>query len=139
MRWSARGDGVLVVLDDDERVAVVAEVDEGFEQGGVVARVEADGGFVEHVEHAAEVGAELGGEADALGLAAGEGVAGAVELEVAEADFLEEGEALADLGQDVAGDECVAVAGEVEVGEMGGGGVDGEVGEVGDGDGVLRT
>ena len=32
--------------------------------------MEADGGFVEHVEHAAEIGAELGGEADALGFAA---------------------------------------------------------------------
>ncbi len=64
------GDGVFVVFDDDERVAVVAEVDEGLEEGGVVARVEADGGFVEHVEHAAEVRAELGGEADALGFAA---------------------------------------------------------------------
>ena len=65
------GDGVLVVLDDDEGIALVAEGDEGFEKGGVVAWMEADGGLVEHVEHAAEVGAELGGEADALGLAAG--------------------------------------------------------------------
>ena len=99
------GDGVLVVFDDDERVAVVAQLDEGFQQGRVVARMEADGGFVEHVEHAAEVGAELRGEADALRLAAGKRVAGAVELEVAEADFLEELKPLFDLRQDVAGDE----------------------------------
>ena len=65
-----RGDGVLVVLDDDEGVPLIAERDEGFEEGGVVARVEADGGLVEDVEDAAEVGAELGGEADALGLTA---------------------------------------------------------------------
>ncbi len=65
-----RGDGVFVVLDDDEGVALVAEGDEGFEEGGVVARMEADGGLVEDIEHSAEVGAELGGEADALGLAA---------------------------------------------------------------------
>ena len=64
------GDGVLVVLDDDEGIPLVAEGDEGFEEGCVVARMEADGWLVEHVEHAAEVGAELGGEADALGFAA---------------------------------------------------------------------
>ena len=43
-----------------------------------------------------------------------EGGGGAVELEVAEADFAEEGEALGDFGQDVAGDD-VAGAGEGEV------------------------
>ena len=64
-----RRDGVLVVFDDDQGVALVAELDEGFEKGGVVAGMEADGGLVEHVEDAAEVGAELGGEADALGFA----------------------------------------------------------------------
>ena len=123
------GDGVFVVLDDDEGVSLVAEGDEGFEEGGVVTGVEADGGLVEDVEDAAEIGAELGGEADALGFAAGKGVAGAVELEVAEADFLEETEALADLWEDVAGDEGVAWLGEGEVLEMGGGGIDGEVAE----------
>ena len=66
----AAAHGVLVVLDDEEGVAFVAEGDEGVEELGVVARVEADGGFVEDVEDAAEVGAELGGEADALGFAA---------------------------------------------------------------------
>ena len=66
-----RGDGVFVVLDDDEGIALVAEGDEGFEEGGVVAWMETDGGFVEDVEDASEVGAELGGEADALGFAAG--------------------------------------------------------------------
>ena len=125
------GDGVFVVLDDDEGISLVAEGDEGFEKGGIVPRVEADGGLVEDVEDAAEIGAELGGEADALGFTAGKGVARAVELEVAEADFLEETEALADLGEDVAGDEGLAWLGEGEVGKMAGGGVDGEVAEVG--------
>ena len=105
---------------------MVAEGDEGFQERGVVAGVEADGRFVEDVEDAAQVGAELGGEADALGLAAGEGVAGAVEVEVAEADFLEETEALGDLGQDVAGDEFLAGGGEFEFLEMVGGFVDGQ-------------
>ena len=57
---------------------MIAEGDESFEKGGVVAGVEADGWLIEDVEHAAQVGAELGGETDALGFPAGEGVAGAV-------------------------------------------------------------
>jgi hypothetical protein len=69
------GDGVFVVFDDDERVAVIAQLDEGFEKGDIVARVEADGGFVEDVEDAAQVRPELGSEADALGFAAGKRVA----------------------------------------------------------------
>jgi len=105
-------DCVLVVFNDDERVAVVAEFDEGFEKGGVVAWMKADGRFVENVEHTAEVGTELSSEADALGFAAGKGVAGAVELEIAKADFLKEGESLADLRKDVAGDEFLAIVGE---------------------------
>jgi len=35
--------------------------------------VEADRGLVEHVEHTRKAAADLGGEADALALAAGEG------------------------------------------------------------------
>ena len=73
-----RGDGVLVMLDNDEGITLVAEGDERLEEGGIVAGVEADGGLVEDVEDAAEIRAELGGEADALGLAAGEGVPGTV-------------------------------------------------------------
>lgn len=49
------GDGVFIVFDDDEGVAVIAQAGEGFEQSGVVAGVETDGGLVEHVKDAAEV------------------------------------------------------------------------------------
>ena len=60
-------DGVLVVLDDDHGVADVAQVLERHEQALVVALVQADRRLVEHVEHAGEAGADLRGEADALG------------------------------------------------------------------------
>jgi hypothetical protein len=58
------------VLDDDHRVADVAQAFQRFEQAGIVALVQADRGLVEHVEHAGEAGADLRGEADALALAA---------------------------------------------------------------------
>ena len=54
------------------------------------------------------------GEADALAFAAGEGGGAAVEGEVAEADGVEEFEALDDLALEAVGDDAVA-AGEVHV------------------------
>ena len=97
-------DAVLVMLDDDDGVAEIAQAAEGDEEAVIVALVEADAGLVEHVEHAGEAGADLAGEADALALAAGEGAAGAVEVEIVEADIVEEAEPLVDLLQDRAGD-----------------------------------
>ena len=66
----------------------------------VVARVEADAGFVEHVEDADEAAPDLGGEADALGFAAREGAGGARQREVAEPHVVEELEPLDDLLED---------------------------------------
>ncbi len=47
-------DGVFIVLDDEDGVAEVAELFEGLDEAVVVALMKADGGLVEHVEHAAE-------------------------------------------------------------------------------------
>ena len=81
-------DDVQVVLDDDEGVAGGAELEEHFEQLGDVVEVQAGGGLVEDVERAAgRFAAQLGGELDALGLAAAEGGGGLAEANVAQADF----------------------------------------------------
>ena len=101
-------DRVLVVLDHDQRVALVAQLLQRVEQDLVVARVQADGRLVEHVADALQVAAELRREADALRLAARERRRGAVERQVAEADFLEELEPAPDLGDHVARDLGVA-------------------------------
>ena len=65
--------GLFVVLDDDDRVADVAQALEGGQQPLVVAVVQANGRLVEDVQHPDQTGADLRGEADALGLAAGTG------------------------------------------------------------------
>jgi hypothetical protein len=62
------------MLDHDHRVAQVAQAGEGAEQAFVVALVQADRRLVEHVHHADQAGADLAGQADALRLAAGQGV-----------------------------------------------------------------
>ena len=54
---SGAGHGVVIVFDDEEGIALLAEGIEGIEEFLVVAGVESDGGFVEDVEDAAEVGA----------------------------------------------------------------------------------
>ena len=70
--WSALRDHFAIVLDDQQRVAQVAEFFERAEQPAIVARVQADRRLVEHVEHAAQAAADLAGQANALRFAAGE-------------------------------------------------------------------
>ena len=126
-------DGVFVVLDDDDGVADVGEVSEGSDEAVVVALVEADGGLVEDVAGSDESGADLGGESDALGLAAGEGSGGAVEGEVLESDGPHEAEPGLDFLEDGLGDGG-ALGGELEAVEDDRGAFDGEAGEVVDGE-----
>ena len=103
-------DRLLVVLDDDDGVAEVAQALEG---GDEAWRCRAGAGRwrARRGRRATPTrrGADLGGEADALGFAAGEGGGGAVEREVVEADVLQEAQALFDLAQDQAGDVAVGV------------------------------
>src|SRR5437763_12775104 len=97
-------DRLLVMLDHEHRVAEAAEALERLEEAIVVLLVEADRGLVEDVEHARESAADLAGEADALALAARQGAAGAVEVEIIEAYIVEEAQALVDFLEDRLGD-----------------------------------
>ena len=63
-------DRLLVMLDDDDRVSLVAQPLEAVQQPSVVALVQADGGLVQHIKHAGQARSDLAGEADALALAA---------------------------------------------------------------------
>ena len=102
-------DRLLVVLDDDHRVAEVAQAQHRVDEALVVALVQPDRRLVEHVEHAGEAAADLRREPDALRLAAGERARRAVEAEVVEADVEEEPEPLVDLLEDPLGDHPVAL------------------------------
>ncbi len=61
----------FVVFDDEERVAAFLQGAEGGEQAFGIARVEAEGRFVEDEANAAQPAAELRGETGALEFAAG--------------------------------------------------------------------
>ena len=104
------------MLDDDDGVADVAQVLEGLQQAVVVALVQADGGLVQDVEHAHERGADLRGQADALGLAAGERARRARKGQVLQAHVAQEAQAVVDLLEDLARD-ALLLLGEGELGE----------------------
>ena len=111
---SAHAHHLLVVLDDDHGVAEVAQPLERADQLVVVALVQADRRLVEDVEHADELRADLRREPQALRLAARQRRRGAVELQVADADVVEEGQALADLLDDAVADQLLGL-GELEL------------------------
>ena len=95
---------VLVVLDDDHGVALIAEPGERFQQPVVVARMQPDRRLVENVQHADQPAADLAGQADALHFAAGKRGGRAVEREIFEADVLQELQPAANLLEHVGGD-----------------------------------
>ena len=64
---------VLVVLDDDDRVADVAQGFQRADETLIVALVEPDAGLVEDVEHIDQLRTDLRGQAYALALTAREG------------------------------------------------------------------
>ena len=88
----------------DHRVAKVAQARQRAQQALVVALVQADAGFVQHVHHADQSRADLGGQADALRLAARECVGLALQGQVVQAHVDQEAEAFADLLDDLGRD-----------------------------------
>jgi hypothetical protein len=95
-----RAHRLLVVLDDEHRVAQRAQALEGGDELRVVALVQPDRRLVEHVEHADQGRADLRGQPDALRLAARQRRRRAVHRQVADPDVVEEAQALVDLAHD---------------------------------------
>ena len=92
---------LIVLHDDDANCRARLQFLERGEQLLVIARMQADGRFVQDVKHAAEIGAQLRGEPDALRFAARKRRHAASELQIAEPDFVEEFQPLANLGQNI--------------------------------------
>ena len=66
--------------------------------------MQTDARFVQHIEHANECGANLRGQPDALGFAAGQRAAFTIQGKVPQTDILQEAEPRADFLDDFAGD-----------------------------------
>ena len=102
-------DGVLVVLDDEDRIAEIAEMFERAKEASIVAGVEPDARLVENVENATEARTDLRGQADALRFAAGKRRGRAVEAEIAEANSKKELDAFGDFFKRTRGDFFLAL------------------------------
>ena len=61
--------GLLVVFDDDDGIAHVAQPKKTSQQAFVVARMQTDARLIEDVQDADQAAADLAGQTDALGLA----------------------------------------------------------------------
>ena len=99
-----RLDDLTIVLDQDQRIAKVAQMRERCKQPRVVARVQANRRLIEHVEDAGQSAADLAGKSDALALAAGERRRAAGQAQVIKPDVDQERQAIADFPQQVARD-----------------------------------
>ena len=124
-------DRLFVVLDDKDGVADVAQAQQRLHELAVVALVQADRRLIKHVEDPNEPTANLGGKADPLRLASGEGGGRAVEAQVVEPDVDEELEAGTDLFHDPGGDHLLA-RGQLEPVEQVVSRPDRQTGELGD-------
>ena len=100
--------GFLIVFHDNQRVPARAKLSERGEELLVVTRMQTDGRLVENVENAAEVGAKLRREPDALRFAARERRHGAMKVQIAKPDFIEELQAFANFGKNIPRDDGFA-------------------------------
>ena len=97
-------DHVGVVLDDEDRIALVAQLAEDVDQPQVIARVQANRRLVEHVERADERRPERRRQVDPLRLAARQRRGQAVERQVVEPDVAQERQPPPDFLEDLLGD-----------------------------------
>ena len=104
-----RPDRVFIVLHHDDRVALVAERLKRAQELDVIAGMKTDRRLVEHVEHAREAGADLGGQPDPLTLAARERGCLAIEGQIAEADAVKKLEPARNLLHKFDGDHALGV------------------------------
>ncbi len=101
---------LFVVLNDNERVSVASQSCQRVEQYLVVAGMQANGRFVEHIADALQVGTQLRGEPDTLCLSSGERRRRAIQLQVAQSHALQELQARTDFGEQVASNLFLAGA-----------------------------
>ena len=88
-----------IMFHHHQRIAGVTQFFHHADDPSHVARMQADGGFIQHEQGVDQRGAQRGGEVDALHFATGQGARLTVECEIAQADFTQIAQPGADLGQ----------------------------------------
>ena len=98
---------VFVVLDDDQRVALIAEPQQGSDQPVIVPLMQPDTRFIENVDDTHQTRTDLRCEADALCLTSGQRRRRPIKRKVIEPDIHEETEPFADLLEDLPRDNLL--------------------------------
>ena len=101
--------GVLVVLHHDESIPQIAQMLQRPQQQVVVPLVQADGRFVQNIQHPHQRGADLGGQPDALALAAGQGACLTGQGQVLQTHRPQEAQPGADFLEDLVGDHALGL------------------------------
>ncbi len=63
------GNGVTIVFDDDDCIALISQVVQRFDEPIIVPLVQTDRWLVEYIGHAHQGGSDLIGQSDSLGFA----------------------------------------------------------------------
>ena len=102
-------DGLFVVLDDDHGVAQISQATQRGQQRAVVALMQTNRRLVKHVQDTGEIRTNLCCQTDALRFPARQRVRAAADAEIADADVVQEPQAVVNLLQDASGDDRLAV------------------------------
>ena len=81
--------GFFVMLHHQHGIAQIAQMLQRLQQPVIVAMVQADRRLVEHIQHAAQLGADLRRQADALAFTAGKRRRRAIKRNIAQSDGME--------------------------------------------------
>ena len=102
-------DGFLVMLHHDHGVAQIPHLDQGIDQAAVIPLMQADGRFVQYIDHSHQPGTDLGGQPDPLGFATTQRPRGPVQRQVRQPHVVEELEPFADFLQHFVRDPLLIV------------------------------
>ena len=95
---------LVIVLDNDERVSFLPQRSERVEQPKIIARMQPNRRLVQHIEHAAKIGAELRSQTNSLGFAAAQRFRGTAKRKITQTDVLHEMQPLLNFGKQLSGD-----------------------------------
>src|SRR5215471_20998778 len=94
-------DRIFIVLDDDHGISYVAQTFQRSDHLDVVFRMKAYAGFIEHIQHAHQSGADLSRKPDTLRLASRKCAGAAIEIEIVQTNAQQEVQTSSDLVHDL--------------------------------------
>src|SRR5882724_3109703 len=94
------------MLDYQHRVAEISKFFQRIKQPSVIALMKPDRGFIQHIQHSAQLGTNLCGQTNPLTLSAGQSRSGTVERNIVEPYRIQKLQTLDNFMHDTPCDEC---------------------------------